>query len=78
MRYDARINEDDTWRVLDLQQLRAVIYHCTHAEANIIVFALNAIAERKTLAGYVKGEPDTWALYSGPTDEVAPNPTPAR
>ena len=56
--------------------------HVTEAEANIIAFALNAVAEGKHLVACGCDDPDATipgktTTYDGPTEGVAPNADPA-
>jgi hypothetical protein len=62
------------WRDSDGDQGTDVIGDVTEAEANIIAFVLNAVAEGHTLAAgddYGFGW-QSYTTYAGPTDGVAP------
>lgn len=78
MRYRADIRAG-AWVVLEanysfkdpFQYAREVTRACTEAEANIIAFALNAVAEDRLLTAFVRGDAD-FRYYDGPTEGVRP------
>ena len=78
-RYEARPLSSGWWYVYDTAVPRSLASPCIEAEANIIAFALNTVAEGFTLA---KGSKQITSdqlyfynnsQYTGPTDGVAPS-----
>lgn len=73
-RYEARINEDDTWRIIDNLLVRSPAYYATKAEAELLVFVLNAWSSGHNIVAIdpIKAfhelavTHDGWNFYEGP------------